>query len=173
MVLSETFLVEQNLKWNPSWTKWYSHRRRFIGFLFANRYGWHHRFTLFIATPAHPINTWTIWNGGAIDERIASLTNGKNELKSVAKTHVFSLPRNAQSFFHKENDVHHWILKMVTFQRNKCIAIQRDWCANTIVLGFMSAAFLKASGMPFVWNFKIPSTNFRHINESLKTPAIF
>ena len=98
-MLSETFLVEQNLKWNPSWTKWYSHRRRFIGLLFANRYGWHHRFTLFIATPAHPINTWTIWNGGAIDERNASLTNSNKWTKACYLNSRFSLPRNAQSVF--------------------------------------------------------------------------
>ena len=71
-------------------------------------------------------------------------------------------------FFHKENDGHHWILKMMTFHRNEWNAIQRDWCTNVIVLGLCHQHFLKASGMPFVWNFKTPSTIFRNINASLK-----
>ena len=56
-------------------------------------------------------------------------------------------------FFHKENDGHHWILKMMTFHRNEWNAIQRDWCTNVIVLGLCHQHFLKASGMPFVRTF--------------------
>ena len=37
-----------------------------------------------LATPAHPIQHPNICNGRAIDERNASLTNSKNELRPVA-----------------------------------------------------------------------------------------
>ena len=130
-------------------------QRRFMGLLLANLYGWHHRFTSLIDPPAHSINTWTICNGGAIDEMNASLNKWQKITKACYLNSRFSLPRNAQSKIPTRKWWQHWILKMMMiFQRNEWNAMQMDWWVNASVFGPFQHHILKASCMPFVWNSK-------------------